>query len=61
MKYKVKITRFSNTKVSIEYPPSPTSYTYKMYEDGVQEILIEKLLDIMRDSKNADIQIIDKE
>ena len=61
MNYKVKITEFLNrensiSKVSIEYPPSPTSYTYKMYEDGVQEMLIEKLL-ILANDKNAEIEV----
>ena len=63
-KYKVKITRFLNredniSSVSIEYPPNPTSYTYKMYEDGVKEILIEKLLTLAND-KNAEIELINK-
>jgi hypothetical protein len=57
--YTVKITNWTKQKkVEIQYPPSPTCYYYCL-NDSKQE-LNDKLLNIMRDSKNANIEIIDK-
>ena len=61
MSYKVKITEYKRGgKVEIQYPPSPTSYIYRLYEEGVKEMLVEKLLTILKD-ENAEIQVVEEE
>lgn len=60
MKYKVKITNWIKKEtVEIQYPPSPTCYYYCL-QDSKQQ-LNKKLLSIMRNIKNTDIEVIDKE
>ena len=61
MSYKVKITEYKKQeKVEIQYPPSPTSYIYRLYEEEVQRMLVKKLLTILKD-ENAEIQFVEEE
>ena len=60
MKYKVKITNWIKKEtVEIQYPPNPTCYYYCL-QDSKQE-LNEKLLNILKDSANAEIIVVDKD
>ena len=63
MKYKVKITNWIKKEtIEVQYPPNPTCYYYCTFNSPETTLkLTQKLIDIMRDNKNADIEIIDKE
>jgi len=61
MKYQVKITEYQKQEiVGIQYLPNPSESIYTLYEEGVKEMLIKKLLTLLND-ENAEIQVVKEE